>query len=99
MAQASSRAGTAGPFSAARCETVISVQPGQCTLPAAWTLAEGPIAWRMARNVYRLAVRNEHRREGIGLALTRAGEDYLRQCGVRRVTALAAFDDEDAGGF
>lgn len=49
--------------------------------------------------MYRLAVRDGQRREGIGLALTRAGEDYLRQCGVHRVTALVAFDDEVAGGF
>lgn len=60
-------------------------------LIAAWD------GWR--GNMYRLAVRDSHRREGIGLALTRAGEDYLRSCGVRRVTALVAFDDEDAGGF
>lgn len=60
-------------------------------LIAAWD------GWR--GNMYRLAVRDRYRREGIGLALTRAGEDYLRQCGVRRVTALVAFDDEDAGGF
>jgi len=60
-------------------------------LIAAWD------GWR--GNMYRLAVRDEHRREGIGLALTRAGEDYLRQCGARRVTALVAFDDEVAGWF
>jgi ribosomal protein S18 acetylase RimI-like enzyme len=60
-------------------------------LIAAWD------GWR--GNMYRLAVREGHRREGIGLALTRAGEDYLRQCGVRRVTALVAFDDAVAGGF
>ncbi len=60
-------------------------------LIAAWD------GWR--GNMYRLAVRHGYRREGIGLALTRAGEDYLRQCGVRRVTALVAFDDEVAGGF
>jgi ribosomal protein S18 acetylase RimI-like enzyme len=60
-------------------------------LIAAWD------GWR--GNMYRLAVREGHRRDGIGLALTRAGEDYLRQCGVRRVTALVAFDDEVAGGF
>jgi ribosomal protein S18 acetylase RimI-like enzyme len=53
--------------------------------------------WR--GNMYRLAVSAEHRREGIGLALIRAGEDYLRQCGARRVTALVAFDDEAAGAF
>jgi ribosomal protein S18 acetylase RimI-like enzyme len=60
-------------------------------LIAAWD------GWR--GNMYRLAVRNGHRREGIGLALTRAGEDYLRGCDVRRVTALVAFDDETAGAF
>jgi ribosomal protein S18 acetylase RimI-like enzyme len=49
--------------------------------------------------MYRLAVRDGNRRQGIGLALTRAGESYLRQCGVRRVTALVAFEDEIAAGF
>jgi ribosomal protein S18 acetylase RimI-like enzyme len=60
-------------------------------LIAAWD------GWR--GNMYRLAVGDGYRREGIGLALTRAGEDYLRQCGARRVTALVAFEDEVAGGF
>ncbi len=60
-------------------------------LIAAWD------GWR--GNMYRLAVHEGHRREGIGLALTRAGEDYLRRCGARRVTALVAFDDDAAGGF
>jgi len=49
--------------------------------------------------MYRLVVRDRHRREGIGLTPTRAGEDYLRQRGVRRVTALVAFNDETAGAF
>jgi ribosomal protein S18 acetylase RimI-like enzyme len=53
--------------------------------------------WR--GNMYRLAVRDDHRRKGIGMTLTRAGEDYLRGCGARRVTALVAFEDEVAGGF
>lgn len=60
-------------------------------LIAAWD------GWR--GNMYRLTVRNGNRREGIGLALVRAGEEYLRECGVGRVTALVAFDDETAGGF
>jgi ribosomal protein S18 acetylase RimI-like enzyme len=60
-------------------------------LIAAWD------GWR--GNMYRLAVRKEHRREGIGIALTRAGEEYLYGCGVRRVTALVAFGDESAGAF
>jgi ribosomal protein S18 acetylase RimI-like enzyme len=60
-------------------------------LIAAWD------GWR--GNMYRLAVRDGHRREGIGIALTRAGESYLRDCGARRVTALVASDDEVAGPF
>lgn len=72
---------------------LVAEQDGEIVgaLIAAWD------GWR--GNMYRLAVREGHRREGIGLALTRAGEDYLRQRGVRRVTALVAFDDEMAGGF
>ena len=61
------------------------------TLIAAWD------GWR--GNMYRLAVRDGHRRQGIGLALTRAGEAHLLECGAHRVTALVAFDDEIAGGF
>lgn len=60
-------------------------------LIAAWD------GWR--GNMYRLAVWDGHRREGIGIALTRAGEKYLRDCGARRVTALVAFEDEVAGPF
>jgi len=60
-------------------------------LIAAWD------GWR--GNMYRLAVRDRHRRQGIGLALTRAGEEYLRGCGARRVTALVAFDDGAPGDF
>lgn len=53
----------------------------------------------MGGNVYRLTVRDGSRRRGIGLALTRAGEDYLRARGARRVTALVAFEDDRAGAF
>jgi ribosomal protein S18 acetylase RimI-like enzyme len=60
-------------------------------LIAAWD------GWR--GNLYRLAVREDRRRQGLGLALLRAGEEYLRGRGARRVTALVAFDDEGAGGF
>jgi len=60
-------------------------------LIAAWD------GWR--GNMYRLAVHREHRRRGIALALTRAGEEYMRGRGVRRVTALVAYDDEPAEGF
>ena len=60
-------------------------------------LIAGWDGWR--GNMYRLAVGEEHRRQGIGLALTRAGEEYLRSRGVRRVTALVAFADEGAAAF
>ena len=60
-------------------------------LIAAWD------GWR--GNMYRLAVARKHRRRGIGIALTRAGEEYLLSRGVRRVTALVAFEDETAGAF
>ena len=60
-------------------------------------LIAGWDGWR--GNMYRLAVREGHRRQGVGLALTRAGEEYLRSCGARRVTALVAFDGDEAGAF
>ncbi len=60
-------------------------------------LIAGWDGWR--GNLYRLAVREAHRRKGIGIALTRAGEEYLRGCGVQRITALVAFEDETAGAF
>ena len=53
--------------------------------------------WR--GNFYRLAVRPTHRRRGIGLVLVRAGEERLRAQGIPRITALVAFDDEDARAF
>jgi ribosomal protein S18 acetylase RimI-like enzyme len=53
--------------------------------------------WR--GNIYRLAVRDGHRRRGIGLQLVRSAEAYLRDCGARRITALVAHDDEAAGPF
>jgi ribosomal protein S18 acetylase RimI-like enzyme len=61
------------------------------TLIAAWD------GWR--GNMYRLAVAPEHRREGIGLALVRAGERRLWNCGGRRVTALVGAADDDATGL
>jgi ribosomal protein S18 acetylase RimI-like enzyme len=60
-------------------------------LIAAWD------GWR--GNLYRLAVDGSQRRSGIGVALTRAGEEYLRECGARRVTALVALEDKLAGTF
>ena len=50
------------------------------TLIAAWD------GWR--GNMYRLAVVPDKRREGIAIALVRAGEELLRSHGARRITAL-----------
>ena len=63
----------------------------------AGALIAGWDGWR--GNMYRLAVHDDCRREGIGLALVRAGEAYLRTCGATRVTALVAFEDRAAGAF
>src|SRR5829696_6246427 len=54
---------------------LISERPGRVigTLIAAWD------GWR--GNMYRLAVAVEERRSGVGLALVRAGEEHLRDCG------------------
>ena len=60
-------------------------------------LIAGWDGWR--GNMYRLAVREGYRQEGIGLALTRAGEQYLRERGAHRITALVAFEDETAAAF
>ena len=60
-------------------------------LIAAWD------GWR--GNMYRLVVLWEHRRRGVGLALVRAGEEYLRRQGAYRITALVAHEDEAASAF
>lgn len=60
-------------------------------------LIAGWDGWR--GNMYRLAVREGHRRQGIGIALVRAGEDYLHSRGTRRITALVAFEDDTAAAF
>jgi len=67
----------------------------------AWQVVGAVIsAWDGWRgNIYRLAVSDAYRRRGVGLQLIRAAEDYLKSCGVQRVTALVAYDDADAGGF
>jgi ribosomal protein S18 acetylase RimI-like enzyme len=53
--------------------------------------------WR--GNIYRLAVHRGHRRQGIGLQLTRAAEEYFRDRSVGRVTALVPYDDITACSF
>ncbi|MET0557860.1 MAG: GNAT family N-acetyltransferase [Solirubrobacterales bacterium] len=72
---------------------LVAIRDGEIigALIAAWD------GWR--GNMYRLAVRDGERRAGIGMALVRAGEEYLRKRGAERITALVAFEDEAAGGF
>jgi len=53
--------------------------------------------WR--GNIYRLAVRPEHRRRGIARALVAAAEEAFAEWGVRRVTALVERDHPWAVGF
>jgi ribosomal protein S18 acetylase RimI-like enzyme len=60
-------------------------------LIAAWD------GWR--GNMYQLVVLREHRRRGVGLALVRAGEEYLRRQGACCITALVANEDEAASAF
>src|SRR4051794_26029018 len=47
--------------------------------------------WR--GNLYRLAVREEHRRRGVALRLVREGERRLVARGARRISVLAGRDD------
>jgi ribosomal protein S18 acetylase RimI-like enzyme len=57
-------------------------------------------AWDHWRgNMYRLAVLSTHRRQGIGMALVRAGEVHLRGQGACRVTALVGYEDATAAAF
>jgi ribosomal protein S18 acetylase RimI-like enzyme len=61
------------------------------------TLVVGWDGWR--GNMYRLAVREDHRRRGIARSLVGAGHDYLRAVGARRITALVGAGEEEAAGL
>lgn len=83
-------------------QRLLSETPGSLLVAAAGGAIVGALiaAWDGWRgNMYRLAVRPEHRRRGIGLALVRAGEEHLRRQGARRITALVAHEDEAASSF
>jgi ribosomal protein S18 acetylase RimI-like enzyme len=83
-------------------QRLVSETPGSLLVADADGVILGALiaAWDGWRgNMYRLAVRCEHRRRGIGMALVRAGEDHLRRQGARRITALVAYEDEVAGPF
>lgn len=82
-------------------ERLLATMPGSLLIEADGVIVGALIAawdgWR--GNMYRLAVLSEHRRDGIGLALVRAGEEHLRRHGARRITALVSYEDEVAAGF
>jgi GNAT superfamily N-acetyltransferase len=61
------------------------------------TLVAGFDGWRGA--MYRIVVAEEARREGVGRALVRAGEERLRSLGARRVTAQLVGADSVARSF
>jgi ribosomal protein S18 acetylase RimI-like enzyme len=61
------------------------------------TLVVGWDGWR--GNMYRLAVRADRRRRGIGLALVEAGHEHLRSVGARRITALVGAEEEEAAAL
>lgn len=83
-------------------QRLISQAPGSLLVADADGVIVGALiaAWDGWRgNMYRLAVRREDRRRGIGLALVRAGEEHLRRQGASRITALVAYQDEVAAAF
>src|SRR5438874_12781157 len=61
------------------------------SLIAAWN------GWR--GSFYRLAVRPDHRRRGLGRRLVREGEKRLRERGAARLDAIVAADEVAATGF
>jgi ribosomal protein S18 acetylase RimI-like enzyme len=83
-------------------ERLIATDPGSLLVALEGTELVGAVVaafdgWR--GNFYRLAVAPTRRRQGIGTRLVRAGEERLRARGATRVTALVAYEDEDARAF
>jgi ribosomal protein S18 acetylase RimI-like enzyme len=90
------------PDTAAGLELLFAADPGSLLLAEAGGEPVGTLiaAWDGWRgNMYRLAVRADWRRRGVGTALVRAGEERLRACGAKRITALVVTEDEVAGGL
>jgi ribosomal protein S18 acetylase RimI-like enzyme len=100
--ETSRSAASVTPDSAEAVEALIA-QPGSVLLLAVegdelvGTLVVGWDGWR--GNMYRLAVRADHRRRGIALSLVEAGHDHLRGIGARRVTALVGVEESEAAAL
>jgi ribosomal protein S18 acetylase RimI-like enzyme len=83
-------------------ERLITTMPGTLLVAEARGAVIGVLiaAWDGWRgNMYRLAVHDEHRRQGVAGKLVRAGERHLMQLGAHRITALVAHDDPTAAAF
>ncbi len=90
------------PDTADGLERLFAADPGSLLLAEAGGEPVGTLiaAWDGWRgNMYRLAVRADWRRRGVGTALVRAGEERLRACGATRITALVVLEDEVARGL
>ena len=61
------------------------------------SLVVGWDGWR--GNMYRLAVRADHRRRGIALALVEVGHEHLRSVGAPRITALVGAEETEAAAL
>lgn len=76
-----------------QARVLVAVRAGRLigSVIAAWD------GWR--GNIYRIAVAPAYRRQGIGMALMRAANAFLRERGASRVTALVEQDHPWAVGF
>jgi ribosomal protein S18 acetylase RimI-like enzyme len=86
------------PDSAEAVRTLLHTDPGSLLVADDGEVVGALIAafdgWR--GNMYRLAVRQDRRREGIARRLVQYGEARLREKGAPKATALVGRGDEDA---
>jgi ribosomal protein S18 acetylase RimI-like enzyme len=87
------------PDSAEAIRTLLQTDPGSLLVAQDGNEITGALiaafdGWR--GNMYRLAVRQDRRREGIARRLVQYGEARLREKGAPKATALVGRGDEDA---
>jgi ribosomal protein S18 acetylase RimI-like enzyme len=79
---------------------LVAEEPAQLTSGSGEVVGSLIAAWNGWRgSFYRLAVRPDHRRRGLGRRLVREGEERLRERGAGRLDAIVAPDDAAATGF